>query len=141
MGSKCLCSYTNLFMGKFEKNCIYPLISNKCICYFRYVDDIFMIWTESETELNQFFTKLNFVHATIKFECKYSNKEINFLDTIVCICRSNTLITKLYKKETDRNAYLHYKSYHPSKLKENIPYGQFIRIKRICTNNNDHGLM
>ena len=96
-----------------------------------------MIRTGSETELNQLFTTLNSVHATIKFECKYSNKEINFLDIIVCISRSTPLFTKLYKKETYRNAYLHYKSYHPSKLKENIPYGQFIRIKRICTNNND----
>ena len=96
-----------------------------------------MIWTGSETELNHFFTKLNSVHATIKFECHYSNKEINFPDSIVCICRSNTLITKLYKKETDQNAYLHYKSYHPSKLKDNIPYGQFIRIKRIYAKNND----
>ena len=96
-----------------------------------------MIWTGSVKEQKYFFTRVNSDHATIKFECKYSNKEINFLDTIVCIIRSNTLITKLYKKETDRNAYLCYKSYHPSKLKENIPYGQFLRIRRICSNDND----
>ena len=137
MGSKCSCSYANLFMGKFEKDRIYPLIANKCLCYYRFVDDIFMIWTGSEKEIKYFFTRVNCDHVTIIFECKYSNKEINFLDTIVCITRSNTLITKLYKKEADRNAYLHYKSYHPSKLKGNNPYGQFLRIRRICSNDND----
>ena len=127
MGSKCLCSYTNLFMGKFEKGCIYSLISNKCICYFRIRD---------RTKPLLYQTQLCAYDHQIQ-KCKYSNKEINFLNTNVCISRSNTLITKLYKKETDWNAYLHYKSYHPCKLKENIPYGQFLRIKRICTNNND----
>ena len=137
MGSKCSCSYANLFMGKFENDRIFPLITNKCLCYYRFVDDIFMMWTGSEKELKYFFTRVNSDHATITFECKYSNKEINFLDTIVCITKSNTLITKLYKKETDRNAYLHYKSYQPSKLKENIPYGQFLRIRRMYSNDND----
>ena len=59
MGSNCLCSYGNVFMGKFEKDGIYPLISNKCLCYYRFVYNIFMIWTGSETELNHFFAKLN----------------------------------------------------------------------------------
>ena len=94
----------------------YQLITNKCLCYYQFVDGIFMMWTGSEKELKYFLTRVNSDHTKIKFECKYSNKENNFLDTIVCTTRSNTLITKLYKKETDRNAYLHYKSYHPSKL-------------------------
>ena len=55
MGSKILCSCANVFMGKFEKDHIYPLISNKCLCYFRFVFNIFMIWTRSETELNHLF--------------------------------------------------------------------------------------
>ena len=104
MGSECSCSYANLFMGKFETDRIYPLIINKCLCYYRFVDDIFMIWTGSGKELKYFFTMVNFDYATIIFECKSSNKEINFLDTIVCITRSNTVSTKHYKKETDRNA-------------------------------------
>ena len=40
---------------------------------------------------------------------------------MVCINKSNTLTMKLYKKEMDRNAYQHYNSYHPQKLKDNIP--------------------
>ena len=44
----------------------------------------------------------------------------------------NTLSTKLYTKPTDRPAYLHQKSYHPKSLKDNIPFGQALRVKRIC---------
>ena len=115
VGSECSCLYADFFMGSFEKDHIYPLITNKHLCYYCLVNDIFMIWLGSEQELNDFFAKLNSRHTTIKFECKYFKIQINFLDTKVCI-----------NKSTDRNAYLHYNSCHPQKLKDNIPYGQFL---------------
>ena len=77
---KCSRSYADIFMGSFEKDLIYPLITNKHLCYYRFVDDIFMIWIGSEQELSDFFAKFNSRHTTIKFECKYSNTQINFLD-------------------------------------------------------------
>ena len=74
-----------------KKYLIYPLITNKDLCYYRFVDDICMIWIGSEQELNDFFAKLNSRHTTIKFEFKYSNTQINSIDTMVCIKKSNTL--------------------------------------------------
>ena len=53
---------------------------------------------------------------------------------MVVLEKDGSLSTKLYRKPTDRNAYLHFNSYHPVKQKENIPFGQFIRAKKICTN-------
>jgi hypothetical protein len=134
MGSKCSCSYANIFMGKFESDYIYPTINDKSLCYFRFVDDIFMIWIGTKEDLLIFFEQLNSKHDSIKFDCKYSTKEIDFLDTTVSITPSNTLSTRIFRKETDRNAYLHFKSYHPKRQKENIPYGQFLRAKKICSN-------
>ena len=44
------------------------------------------------------------------------------------------LLTKIYTKATDRQSYLHKSSAHPHHLKKSIPYGQALRIRRICTN-------
>ena len=137
MGSKCSSSYADIFMGKFEKEKIYPLIKGKALCYYRFRDDIFMIWTAGENSLKKFFSDINKVHTSIKFDCKYSKQEISFLDTTVILQSNGTLSTKLYRKPTDRNAYLHFNSYHPVKQKENIPFGQFLRAKKICSSNNE----
>ena len=45
---------------------------------------------------------------------------------------------KIFKKPTDRSNYLHNFSYHPNSLKNNIPYGQALRLKKICTNEADY---
>ena len=97
MGSKCSSSYADIFRGKFETDKIYPLINGKHLCYYRFRDDIFMIWT-GEKALKEFFIKINTLHNSIKFDCKYSKKEINFLDTTVTIEKNGTLNTKIYQK-------------------------------------------
>ena len=117
MGSKCSSSYADIFMGKFETDRIYPLINGKHLCYYRFRDDIFMIWTRDVKALKEFFEKINKLHNSIKFNCKYSKKEINLFDTTVTIGKNGTRNTKLYQKQTDRNAYLHFNSYHPVKQK------------------------
>ena len=137
MGAKCSSTYGNIFMGEIEENHIYPLTDNNTKCYFRFIDDIFFIWHKSESLLKEVFQRLNQAHPSIKFDCKYSYKEINFLDTTVIINNDRSLTTKLHTKETDRNAYLHYNSYHPTCMKNNIPYGQALRIKKICTDEMD----
>ena len=133
MGSKGSCAYADLFMGKFETGKIYPLIHEKHLCYCRFRDYIFMIWTGGEIALKKFLREVNELHESIKFESKYSRKQIDFLDTTVYITTEGTLATTLYRKPTDRNAYLHYNSYHPLKQKINIPYGQYLRAKKICS--------
>ena len=132
MGTKCAPSYANLFMGHFEFSNIYPLIQDKSIKYLRYIDDIFLLWTGTEQQLKQFIEQINNLHHSIKFTVQYSFKEITFLDTTVYI-KNSRLHTKTYKKPTDRSSYLHNQSYHPSALKKNIPYGQALRLKKICT--------
>ena len=63
------------------------------------------------------------------------NKEINFLDTVVHKTQSGKLETKLYSKESDRQAYLHRKLEHPESLKRSIPFSQAVRFRRICSTN------
>ena len=115
-----------------------PLLQEKSSLCLRFVDDIFFLRNGTEEELKSFINRVNRVHPTIKFETNYSYTEINFLDTTVKITSNNELVTTLYQKETDRNTFLHRKSYHPPSTKKSIPYSQALRISRICSVDNDY---
>ena len=133
MGTKCAVIYANLFLSNFEETHIYQLLNNKCTFYKRFIDDIFLLWTSTLEELNQFIEQLNQLHPTIKFDAKYSKTSIDFLDTKIYKSSNGKLQTTLYTKPTDRQSYLHSKSYHPNSCKQSIAYSQALRIKRICS--------
>lgn len=60
-----------------------------------------------------------------------------FLDLLIHL-EGGKLRTTTYKKPTDRNSLLSFRSHHPKALRENLPYGQFIRIRRNCTTTQDY---
>ena len=88
-------------------------------------------------KLNEFITYLNSKHPTIKFTHESSTTQINFLDTTVKINDSRNLYTTSYEKPTDTHLYLHYTSAHHAPSKTKGPYGQFLRLRRICTYDHD----
>ena len=94
-------------MSEFEEKHIYPLIKNKSVIYLRYIEDIFMVWIKSESELRQLMNEINQKHQSIKFDFKFSKESIEFLDTLVYIDSKNRLQTTLYKKPADCQNYLH----------------------------------
>ena len=47
-----------------------------------------------------------------------------------------TFSSKAYTKSTDTHAFLSYNSFHPRHIKQSIIYSQFLRYKRICSNDN-----
>ena len=53
MGTRMVPSYANLFMGKFEQQAI-DNSSLKPFIWWRFIDDIFMIWTHREEHLKTF---------------------------------------------------------------------------------------
>ena len=84
---------------------------------------------------------LNSFHDTIKFTAETSDKEISFLDTKVKMdTETQKLYTDLYRKPTDVNNYLDYKSAHPASTKRALPYSQILRIFRICKKEEDFEL-
>ena len=137
MGTRVAPSYANLFMCKIEKGLLenYPL---KPKTWLRYIDDIFFIWEHGETELKNWATYLNESHDRIKFTMEYSKEKVNFLDVTVKVETDNKLSTDLYTKQTDSHSYLRYDSAHPPHCKKGLPYSQFLRIRRICTNEKDY---
>ena len=77
------------------------------LVWFRYIDDVFFLWTHGEKNLKQFLYNLNNYDPNLKFAHEYSKKEIQFLDLKVGIKNAN-ITTDLYVKDTDRHQYLHY---------------------------------
>ena len=136
MGTGVAPNYANLFMDRFETNAL-DNWDKKPLVWLRFIDDIFMIWTHGEEELLKFIRYLNSIHEKIKFTHEYSTESINFLDTTVKIDTDSLLYTTLYEKPTDTHLYLHYSSAHHKPCHTKGPYGQFLRIRRICTRNQD----
>ena len=136
MGTAVAPNYTNLFMDRFETKALenWPL---KPLLWLRFIDDIFMIWTHGEDALTEFIEYLNGIHPTIKFTHEVSPTSINFLDTTFKLNENRELYTTLYEKPTDTHLYLHYTSSHHTPSKTKGPYGQFLRLRRICTYDDD----
>ena len=74
--------------------------------------------------------------SRIKFETNYSRESVNSLDAKVHLSNGR-IRTSVYSKPTDSHLYLNRKSCHPTHVIENLPKGQFIRIRRICSDITD----
>ena len=75
---------------------------------FRYIDDVFVIWTHGLDEVVSFMTEFNNYHPNTKFSYELNKKTITFLGLIVTFS-GNKLTTGLYNKSTDKHQYLHYR--------------------------------
>ena len=64
---------------------------------------------------------------------EHSSERVPFLDTLVEI-QHEKLETQLYTKPTDAHLYLRPDSCHPYHIFKSIPYSQSLRIRRICSN-------
>jgi hypothetical protein len=132
MGTRMAPSYANLFMAKLEQNFLanQPFLPES---WYRFIDDIFMIWDHPAEELETFMKDLNKFHNTIKFTMELSTTEVSFLDTIIYKDSNYKLCSKLYTKPTDAHLYLRFDSCHPRNCIKSIPYSQFMRMHRIHT--------
>ena len=75
--------------------------------------------------------------SKIKFEIHLSTNEVHFLDVTISL-KHGQLRRTLFTKHTDFHFYLNTSSCHPSHVPENIPKGQFIRLRRICSRKSDY---
>ncbi|OCT95474.1 hypothetical protein XELAEV_18013157mg [Xenopus laevis] len=108
-------SYANLFMDVFEKNFVYTDdgFRQHCRCWYRYIDDIFAIWTGQYSDLMDFVDRLNSCITCIRFTVYCDIVSIPFLDVMVKNTTEGCLETDLFVKHTDRNILLRYDSFHP----------------------------
>ena len=131
IGTKMAPPYAVLFMADLEERMLHNA-TYKPDVWWRYIDDIFMIWEHGERRLLEFLSALNNFHPSIKFTWEYSESQVNFLDVSV-FKKDNQLVTDLFVKPTDTHQYLHASSCHVSHSKRSIPYSQCLRLNRICS--------
>ena len=136
MGSKMAPSFANLSLAKFEHDSLTnaPYLPHT---WLRFLDDIFVIWTEGSDKLKVFVDYLNNLHPTIKFTCSHSLTNIPFLDVMVSL-KDGLIQTDLYTKPTDKHQYLLISSCHPTHTKRSFPYSLALRLRRICSDNDTY---
>ncbi|XP_077137533.1 uncharacterized protein LOC143803584 [Ranitomeya variabilis] len=86
----------------------------------------------TEEDCNQFIADLNNNPFNIKLTSNISRTSVEFLDLKLSL-EGSYVVTTLYQKPTATNSLLHYSSFHPRHLKNGIPTGQFLRLKRNCS--------
>ena len=133
MGTRVAPTYANLFMAHFEETYVYTYNYNsKPRIWFRFIDDIWGIFSGNSIEFQKFVEYLNSVHDTIKFTEEFSSIEINFLD-VTTYRSGQEILSKLYCKPTDSHSYLEFNSCQFPHNKTSIPFSQFLRIRRNCS--------
>jgi hypothetical protein len=136
IGTKLAVGFANNYVAFFERLYVYTF-HNQPMVWLRFIDDVFLIWTHGLEALLQFIEYLNTRVPSIRFTHEYSDTNVSFLDTTVKLV-NNKLESDLYSKPTDSHSYLMYDSAHPQRCKDSIPYGQFLRIRRICSQECDY---
>lgn len=134
MGATFAPNYANLFMGYWEHHYINNKEANSLLKYVLfwkcYIDDILLCFIGNEEDLFAFKDYINSTHPSLKFTMEHNKTQIHFLDLLITVKDTSKVVTTIFRKPTDRNTILHARSHHPKRMIENIPYGQFLRLKR-----------
>ena len=129
-------SYANLFVGYIEELIFQQYTGSKPDFFSRYIDDCIGTTSCSRTELDSFISFVNSFHPSLEFTWEISDSSVAFLDILVSIS-DNRLTTSIHYKPTDSHSYLFYSSSHPQHTLNSIPYSQFLRLRRLCSDDVD----
>ena len=145
MGTKMGPSYACLFMGHLETRLLQAYTGPKPLFYGRYIDDCLIISDFTERQMSAFVAFANGFHNSIKFTSECSKSEINFLDIHITLTlptqaplpHKKLLQSSVFYKETASHSYLDYRSSHNPATRDNIPFSQFLRLRRLCSEEDD----
>ena len=89
------------------------------LIWFRYIDEIFFIWTHGKDKLEKFLDDLNRFNNNIKFTHESSKENVTFFYLIVKLSKGR-LTTDLHINDTNRHQYLHFDTSHPDHTKNRL---------------------
>ena len=135
IGTKFAPPYACIFMDQIETKFLRTQ-SHQPRVWFRYIEDIFFIWTHGEEKLEEFMADFNAFNPNIQFTYESSKKSIAFLDLDVTPYNGR-LESTVHVKPTDRHQYLYYSFSHPEHTKRSIVFRQTLRVSKICSREKD----
>ena len=90
----------------------------------------------SSMYLRQFLEFASSFHPNFEYTWSVSTDKLPFLD--ICMKpQANRIATSIHYKATDSHSYLNFSSSHPYSCKSSIPYSQFLRLRKICSDDAD----
>ena len=119
-------------MEDFEKKAI-EQATHKPVCWFRYVDDTFVIWPHGKEKLTEFHSHLSRLYSKIQFTMeKEEEGHLAFLDLDIYRRTDGSLGHKIYRKHTHTYLYLHQDSHHHPANKHSVLASLVHRAKALC---------
>jgi ribosomal protein S25 len=118
MGAPASAMLAEIFIQHLEHNhVINTLKKHHIIDYYRYVDDILIVYNQDHTNIDDVLNEFNSIHPNIQYTIeKQTNNKLNYLD-ITIENRHNTLTFGIYRKPTTTDIIIHNSSCHPHEHK------------------------
>ena len=139
MGSRLGPNYACLFVGYVEERMLSSYTGIKPDLYKRYMDDVAGAASRSEEDLRHFIEFASSFHPNLEYTWSVSTDKLPFLD--ICMKpQGNRIATSIHYKATDSHSYLDFSSSHPYSCKSSIPYSQFLRLRKICSDDSDFNI-
>ena len=105
IGTKFAPPYACIFMDEVETSFI-ETQEMKPLVWFRYIDDVFFIWTHEQEKLDSFLEELNRCKPHLKFTYESSKTTIPFLDLKVCLSNGDLPLFRTSNPQIDTSFYI-----------------------------------
>ncbi|KAJ8974243.1 hypothetical protein NQ317_006325 [Molorchus minor] len=131
MGSNLSPLLSEIFMHNLESSLPKFQWYNKILFWYRYVDDILVLFNGSKQEVESLLAFLNSLHSSIVFTVEFEeNNKINFLDLEISKL-DNKLDFSVYRKPTNTDLVIPFNSNHPFSQKFAAFHSFFNRLFKL----------
>lgn len=138
MGGPLSTLLANVFMDRLEQWVLrYGRYSSRVVLWYRFVDDIFCVWSGTNDELNMFTQDLQNYDPKLKFEVTDTNRCANYLDITVELVADEindglfTTEFSVYRKPQFTRLSIHNDSLHPMSQKLSVIHSAITRMLRL----------
>ena len=119
LGSPLFPVIANFFMEDSEKK-VLEQVTYKPVCWFRYVDDTFIIWPYGGVKLTEILNHLSGFYTNIQFTMEKEEDHLPFLDIDIYRKTDGSLGHRVCRKPAHTNLYLHWSSHHHPANKQSV---------------------